>query len=702
MITETQRDNFIEVAESLKKYRRAELNDDNGKNLLDEMYVDLLPGNVVLKKCLLNNTTFLIGRKGTGKSTIFLKLENEYRKKKSFLPCYVDVKTVFESSQTQTIASSYLEEYLDADSLNKYLMGRNFIQSVLQQIYDEIDKQRTDFFSKIAKAISGNTDEKIKEKIDALYKKIQDNEEFSKIELPVLQQKRTTLGKANKNLTSSTLSGKGNISVGNNNSLEFGTESNQTCGYEDNHSLESEFTDVLLKVFDIKNIISKLQEILKEIGVQHLVVMLDDVSEIDGAALRIFMDTIVAPLNNWSNEFIKFKVAFYPNRVHYGSIDPGKIDIINLDFYNLYSEFDVSKMEENAIDFTKRLIDNRFQYYKLKLKDFLDDNLSEKDFYIILFYASMNVPRIIGYLLSFIYQSTIIYGKQITKVDIDNAAIKYYEEKIDAFFRASTYCLLSLDEKRDIAELKKMRDVVVAKSKEVKSSITSGSLTGKYIKNQPYSSHFHVLQDIEKYLVSLELNHFISKYEEMSNRDGKKVNVYCLNYGLARKNNIFWGKPQGSEYRKYFIERPFNYTNLILNQIKEVQVIQCENEQCARLFSEADLVGLQFTKFKCPDCGAEVKIKRIVNSEVEMDIEKSKEMKKLQPDEIKIVIELFSRTKAALARDIAGEIDMNSYKVGRVCKRLSEEGIVERRKTGNVFEYWLSDYGKGYCEQCEE
>ena len=59
----------------------------------------------------------------------------------------------------------------------------------------------------------------------------------------------------------------------------------------------------------------------------------------------------------------------------------------------------------------------------------------------------------------------------------------------------------------------------------------------------------------------------------MSNRDGKKVNIYCLNYGLAKKNNILWGKPQGSEYRKYFIERPFNYTNLILEEIKEVQII---------------------------------------------------------------------------------------------------------------------------------
>lgn len=42
-------------------------------------------------------------------------------------------------------------------------------------------------------------------------------------------------------------------------------------------------------------------------------------------------------------------------------------------------------------------------------------------------------------------------------------------------------------------------------------------------KTAPYSSHFHVLQNTEKYLESLELNHFITKYEEKSNRDGKKL-----------------------------------------------------------------------------------------------------------------------------------------------------------------------------------
>ena len=111
MYTVEDKRRFVEVSESLKKYRRADLIDESGKSILDKLYVDLLPDNIILNKCLLDNTTFLVGRKGTGKSTIFLKLENEYRKKKNYLPCYVDVKTIYESSQAQAINQQYLQEY---------------------------------------------------------------------------------------------------------------------------------------------------------------------------------------------------------------------------------------------------------------------------------------------------------------------------------------------------------------------------------------------------------------------------------------------------------------------------------------------------------------------------------------------------------------------------------------------------------------
>ena len=75
-------DLFQEAVQSLKLYRRAELLDrENNKELIvRDLYVDPLPNDFVLKKLLEPNTTFLIGRKGTGKSTIFQRAQYEILK----------------------------------------------------------------------------------------------------------------------------------------------------------------------------------------------------------------------------------------------------------------------------------------------------------------------------------------------------------------------------------------------------------------------------------------------------------------------------------------------------------------------------------------------------------------------------------------------------------------------------------------------
>lgn len=698
MFTNEEIECFSKVAESLKKYRRAELLDETGKSILDELYVDLLDGNVVLKKCLLDNTTFLVGRKGTGKSTIFLKLENEYRKKSGYLPCYIDVKTIFESAQAQSTYADYLADYMDRETLNKYLMTRSFIQSVLSVIYSEVDKQRKSFFQKVAGAIVGNSDEKIKEKIKILREKVDNNEEFKKIELPIFQHYKTKVETSKQDTQKGIVGANVSLGVGTNPEMKMGMSEESALENISENSFETEFSELFLKVFEIRSIISNLQEILGEMKIVHLVIMLDDISEIDGNALKLFMDSIVAPLNNWSNEFVKFKIAFYPTRVHYGKIDPGKIDIIDLDFYELYSEFDVNRMEENATNFTKRLIDNRFEYYGKHFSLYIDEKMTDEEAYALMFKTSMNVPRIMGYMFSYLHQSNIIYGKKISKQDIENASLKYYEEKIEAFFNASTYCLLSLEEKRDIAQLKKLKDAIVNKAKEIKTQISTGELSGKYVRKLPYSSHFHIIQEKDKYLSTLELNHFISKYEEMSNRDGKKVNVYCLNYGLARKNNIIWGKPRGTEFRKYYIERPFNYTNLILNELKEIQVIYCSNkENCSRKFREEEIPFLQFTHFKCPECGSDVIIEKVIDNEIELEFTEEKGLSKLYPEEMQIVIELSSRTSPVLARDIAEEVDMNSIRVGQLGRKLAKSGIIIRKKVGAIYEYSLSEKGRMYC-----
>ena len=81
MLTAQNIDNFFSAVDSLKKYRRAEIKDNKGNSLINELYVDALPNEQIIKNCLKDNTTFLIGRKGTGKSTIFLRLEEEYKHK---------------------------------------------------------------------------------------------------------------------------------------------------------------------------------------------------------------------------------------------------------------------------------------------------------------------------------------------------------------------------------------------------------------------------------------------------------------------------------------------------------------------------------------------------------------------------------------------------------------------------------------------
>lgn len=462
--------------------------------------------------------------------------------------------------------------------------------------------------------------------------------------------------------------------------------------------ISSEYIDIYLRIFDIKHVISEVKNILGQMSIHKLIVLLDDVSEIDSEALRMFIDTIVAPLNNWSEEFIKFKIAFYPSRVHYGNIDPGKIDVINLDFYNLYSQFDANKMEENAVNFTKRLLNNHFMYFSGNIEKYFDDRLNMNDAYVLFFRTSMNVPRIIGYLLSYLYQSVIIYGKGITKNDIESAAEKYYDEKINAFFNSSTYCLLSLDEKRDIEQLKKIRDAIVNKAKDVKSQINRGELNGKvYIKGSPYSSHFHIIQASDKYLESLELNHFITKYEEKVNRDGKNTNVYCLNYGLCKKYNILWGKPKGRDYRTYFTERSFNYTNLVLEQIKEIKTIRCTNSECGKIFMEEDLDGLKFNKFRCPECLSNVEIKTTIDENVMADLKPIESLPLLSRIEVEILIEMNSKKGFMLAKDIAEEVDANSHRIARICKKLDEDkGLIERKKDGTLYKYRILEAGKKY------
>ena len=137
-------DQFAKIAESLRQYRRAELADfqaDVGGNPVDLLYVDPLESDAVLKTVTLNNTTFLVGRKGTGKSTVFAKAQIELRKRQDAISIYVDVKSLHElltngEPAVQTLHDAKISEpVFRAHSLRK-----NFLAAVIGDLIKELKR----------------------------------------------------------------------------------------------------------------------------------------------------------------------------------------------------------------------------------------------------------------------------------------------------------------------------------------------------------------------------------------------------------------------------------------------------------------------------------------------------------------------------------------------------------------------------------
>jgi hypothetical protein len=131
--------------ESLKLYRRADLSDpEHGSSLIEELYVDPLPQEDVFKTVLRPHTTFVIGRKGTGKSTVFQRLQHELRKTTAQTSAYLDIKTLFESSQPDPALILRLEAWPEAlphGSIERLALYREFLKATITQIREELKKR---------------------------------------------------------------------------------------------------------------------------------------------------------------------------------------------------------------------------------------------------------------------------------------------------------------------------------------------------------------------------------------------------------------------------------------------------------------------------------------------------------------------------------------------------------------------------------
>lgn len=663
--------NFYRAADSLRKYRRAEIIDDEtGASLLEQLYCDPLPAQGLSTRLVSPNTTLIVGRKGTGKSTVFQKLQHDIRKTNDRLTAYVDIKTVWDSAQVDISLQekvSAIDHALSPQAIERLLIYRTFLRNVIEEIRNELQKKLSDsLWERVKNAFSGRV-EALQCELEAFLENYSDDNFIRVVGIRCMQRKESSS-------SASTLQNAAGAAISISPEKAGATLTAESKeANEIKRSGESEYADLLLNVFNPADLIGKLKSVLQKAGIRHLFVLVDDFSELPMDSMRAVVDVLLSPLNNLSDEFIKLKIAAYPGRIYLGSIDRTKIDEVYLDLFKLYGSGDITRLEENGVDFTKRLVLQRLTHYcGADPARFFEKNNDEV--FKHLFNACLCNPRILGHILVYLYESHVSAGRVIGLRGIADAARKFYEEKVESFFQSGRFLQEAFDERSSIFSLKELLESFVHRARELRRH-TSSVFTA--IEGTPPTSHFHVALEHEPLLATLELNFFLTKYFEMTNREGRKVAIFALNLGLCEKYAITFGRPTGERaFRLYFVERVFDYSPQILNYLRNNQEIVCCG--CGAKFELTDLDKLQFFGMRCPKC-QEGRCKVInLSRKYESELKSVRGELLLPRTELGILQTLEASGESMRAGEIAEELDCSHQLIGRRAKHLEDRKLVDR------------------------
>lgn len=674
-IEKREKDNFYLMVDSLKKCRRADLSDINeDEDIIEELYVDPLDNDFVLLSSLRPNTTILIGRKGTGKSTIIARLQHEIRKSTNKLSLYIDVKTIFEQSKNFNFDSTQYRSLITPEDLEKYLLYKNFLKQIIEQIKTEVRTNTLKFFLAKIHKIFGIDKKAFEIELENVFNDIEKNEFIDLQILKEINVNESAL-KANYNKEHSAEDIKLGIGL-DKMTANYGSNSGIEIGSSNSKKLEEKYSEILLKCFNPTSILTNIKSVLTKIDIQNVYICLDDFSEIDEKAMKVFVDTIIAPLNNWSDEYFKFKIAAYPGRLYLGDIDPQKIEQIKLDYYDLYQAKKVTDIQSEAQKSVKKLIEKRIGYFCKRNASYFFD-LSKNtidDYYKLLFNISSSVPRNVGWILWYSYQTSISKDQPITLRDLELAAEKYYNDSISPYFSQNKFMREPFNIKLEKYHLKELLNTIVLLAKQNKKDISiSESKIFQLDKERPLTSHFYINSSLEELISSLELHFFITKYNEQKDQDSQNVmSFYSLNYGLCMREDIFYGR--GSD-RKYVIQRRFNYSDVIKQYLNSAKQIKCQNEACGQTYDYEKLDSLRLFDMLCPTCkSGNCEIEHVVATLPQVSEE-------IQIPEFDLnLLNSLHIEEPQYASSLAQELDCTYQKVSRRSIKLKESGLITTEK----------------------
>jgi hypothetical protein len=661
-VTNEESSLFRQAMHSLRLFRKASLIDeDSGQNLIDELYVDLFRDNRLIEEFKRDNTAFLIGRRGTGKSTVFEKAQFDLQKEPRTLCAYVDVQPV-----SQVAEADYVRHDTDGGKAfsERIRWSQIFLRRLTDALIEDIAKKAAKKWSlQDPLGASKRKREQTQEDIKELFEK-----QSYITELDISPFGETTDEIVHKRAAKANV--RGNMSA---TAAEIGGE----VAAREERLVKSKGGQQIVRAFDFDRFAGALRKAVSGIGVRRVIIFVDDYSELELSAQQVLMDNVIYPLETASGEFVKFKIAAYPGKFYTGKLDAQKIDKFWLDVSAAYFSLDESSLEREASDYVRRLLNKRLEHFCSKSVSYFFDG--EETIFRLLYHASFCNPRALGHILDYCALSHLSRGRRITAVAIRDAARKYYEDKLEPALEAAPFVNIGAAASAELASSKLLVRRIVEKARGLKNN-----RMGQVLKNikdpQLPTSHFHTREECDEALKPLMHMQILNFYRNLKNKDGEKINVYALNYGLCGKEDIRYGKPgtAGNE-GKYYQERCFNYTDIVRDAQNSVEVYLCG--VCHETFDVSDESKFEIYGFACPKCksaGALSKRNMLDDGHQHEVEDPSSLVDPIEYDFMRVLQQ--SEKGAARAKEIAEEIDVSSQLAGQIGKRLDDKGFVKRRE----------------------
>ncbi|MCC0762732.1 hypothetical protein IR151_06945 [Clostridioides sp. ES-S-0006-03] len=665
------------VFKSLMQSGRPDVYDEHDKVITSEVYVDLFENDYMLRQVLDNNHIILKGRRGTGKSTIFVKAEDYIKKnKKNTLPIYINLQSCYEEIKT------YCADQ-DHNELVKMRTYRNFLNEIFKSIklcitdYDINDNEMDDLFFRIENG----------EYIDVDFKKEYEIEEFKSI-----NNKKDLGGKVALKEIALT----GSYNKGNNNEYRA-------------KKIQKE-----IRIYSVSSILNNIKEILKKNGINKVYLFLDDFSELNKDRQKVIVDSLISPIIASYNDYFNVKIAAYPGRIYVGNSDSTKLIPVSLDFYDAFERNtkNYTGIEKDSMDYIKRTLEKRLKIYtngQISIEDIFDLSKASMDTYLkLLFECTAAIPRTLGFILNYCYLGSINNGDPITIDNIKSSTLKYYEDNIypdfinDIRFKQSFY-----DDKNllDQVAQKNLIDEIVKYLYTVKRNIIKNYQEGK-IDNDLFketieshkngnsfwfpTSYFYISKDYEYLLKTLELSYLVNKVNEGSIRGaGDKGSYYSLNYGLCIAKKIDFGRPELRRKYDYWRQAEFDLTNFIPKVLSNIEVIECIN--CSRIYSELEYNIYKENKycFKCTSKNSVIK-KNKFESKLQEKIDEWRD-KSLPDVHIEILRILYNnKDKRLSAQEIGTLIDKHNLTVTNAARTLKNKEYIDYINKGKRY-YFITE-----------